>query len=108
MNMIEYDIAMSGRADPADKALVAEVTRLLRSPSFLASHIFDFLAPSACRERTQTVALLAHGNEISNRIIPTKRLQDAANWYHYAVRNVLEYVLIFRAREKAACQKKAA
>jgi len=102
MNVIERVIALSGRANPADKMLVAEVTRLLRSPSFLATHIFDFLAPSARRERVQTVALLAHGNEISNRIIPTKRLQNAVKWYDYAIRNALEYVLIFRAREKAA------
>jgi len=108
MNMIERAIVLSGRAEISDKKLVAEVTRLLRSPSFLAAYIFDFIAPSARRERIEIVALLAHGAEISNRVIPTKRLQDAVKWYDYAIRNVLEHVLIFRAREKAACQKKAA
>jgi len=89
MNMIERAIALSGRADYTDKGLVAEVSSRLRNPSFLAAYIFDFIAPSARRERVETVALLAHDVEICNRVIPTKRL-------------------ILRAREQAACQQKAA
>jgi len=106
MNVIERAIALSGRADYTDKALVAEVTRRLRSPSFLASHIFDFIAPSARRDRVEVVSLLAHDVLIHN--VPVKQMEAYVNWYDYAIRNVLEYVLIYRAREKAACQKKAA
>jgi len=102
MNMIQRAIALSGRVD---NGLSAEVSRLLRNPSFLASSIFDFLAPSARRERIETVALLAHGVEISNRVIPTKRLDDAVRWFEYAIRNTLEYVL--RQRE-CVSEKKVA
>jgi len=108
MNVIERVIALSGRADPADKLLVAEVTRLLRSPSFLAAQIFNFVASSARRERVEIVALLAYDKPISNRVIPARQLQDAVKWFEYAIWNTLEYVLVSRAREKAACQKKAA
>jgi len=102
MNMIQRAIALSGRAD---NGLSAEVSRLLRNPSFLASSIFDFLAPSARRERTETVALLAHDIEISNRVIPTRRLEDAVRWFEYAIRNTLEHVL--RQRERVSGRKAA-
>jgi len=102
MNMIQRAIALAGRTD---NGLSAEVSRLLRNPSFLASSIFDFLAPSARRERTETVALLAHGVEISSRVIPAKRLEDAVRWFDYAIRNTLEHVLRQRAY---ASEKKAA
>jgi len=108
MNMIQRAIALSGRADIGDTKLSAEVSRLLRSPSFLASQIFNFVAPSARRERVEIVALLAYDKPISNRAIPARQLQDAVKWFEYAIWNTLEYVLVSRAREKAACRKKAA
>jgi len=107
MNVIERVIALSGRADCTDKALVAEVSRRLKNPSFLAAYIFDFIAPSARRERVEIVALLAYDKPISNRAIPARQLQDAVKWFEYAIWNTLEYVLVSRAREKAACRKKA-
>jgi len=98
MNHISIAIA---RAGLADDGLSSKISRLLRNPTFLASRVFNHLAPAACRQRVTIVAAFASGVEISTRVIPVRIIDDALRWYDHAIHSTLDYVLQEKAREHA-------